>query len=112
MKHFLTGIYVVLSMLFALSAETAAQNYCVYRVNGDVYSFTKKKKAPVKEGMVLTAKDVLHISHHGMVKLFNEKEHEMVTLTGRSSGSIASLIDSQMESRESMSTSYFKFETI
>lgn len=104
MKHILS---VITLLLFALGAS--AQQYAVYRVKGEASLVVKRVKKPLEKGMKLDGKDVVNMSNQSELKLFDEEAREMITLKNQCAGSLASIIDAQKQSRQSMTSEYFAY---
>lgn len=101
-------ILLLLTLLLA-PLGIHAQEYAVYRVKGEAYQVVKQKKTTLQKGMMVNQKTILKLEPNSEVKLFNEKDREMVTFKNQCAGSIASLIASQKQARQSMTADYFAY---
>lgn len=96
-------------VFWTMAIVAHSQQYVVWQVKGGAFKVVKKERIPLAKGMKLEKRDVLSLVRPCEVKLFDEAAREMVTLKDQCAGSIASLVDEQKDSRESMNVKFFNY---
>lgn len=105
MKKSLIAIFFLLMFIYS----SRAQEYVVYDVTGNVTYLVKKEKKAVSVRQKFKDKDVLFIPSKGSIRLFDKEQKKLFTLSGKTTGSIKSIIASPHGTEKSLSEKFFAY---
>lgn len=96
-------------LLAAFAVETAAQEYDVYSVRGEVKLIAGRAKQPVKLRDKITDTHIVSIPQSGMIMLLDKEGKKLYTINKPCTGKVKALLTGDKVSVKTLSNQYLKY---
>lgn len=102
-------LMLMLLFLTASAIDSAAQDYDVYSVRGEVKLIRGRSKSPIKLRDKITDEQIVSIPQSGMIMLLDKTGKKLYTINRPCTGKVKTLLTEDKASVKNLSNQYLKY---